>query len=326
MSRTAAAPHIVEFLRAANPCVIASNRPDGQPVSVATWYLLEDDGRILVNMDGGRRRLSYLRDDPRVTLTVLAGADWYTHVSVQGRIVEISVRCRPGRHRPDLHPLHRQRLPDPGSRAGQRLDRHRLLARVAHQGTLTARRSMNWRDTDLTRRLGIRLPIVQAPMAGGWTPPALVAAVSEAGGLGSLAGAMLTPDELREQIRAIRALTGKPFAVNLFAPLPAPSERGLDRVGALTGVPAPDADGRPATLRRPTVGRHRRAGSGPQLHLRHPPVGRLRRLHHRHRDDGRRGGGAGRAGVDAVVAQGFEAGGHRGTFLAPLTGGGSRSP
>lgn len=90
MSRQPLPPHIIEFLRAANPSVIASNRPDGQPVSVATWYLLEDDGRILVNMDGGRRRLSYLRDDPRVTLTVLAGADWYTHVSVQGRMTELS--------------------------------------------------------------------------------------------------------------------------------------------------------------------------------------------------------------------------------------------
>ena len=46
---------------AANPCVIASNRPDGQPVSVATWYLLEDDGRILVNMDAAGAGCSYLR-------------------------------------------------------------------------------------------------------------------------------------------------------------------------------------------------------------------------------------------------------------------------
>jgi PPOX class probable F420-dependent enzyme len=89
MPTTSLPPHVIEFLRAANPCVIASNRPDGQPVSVATWYLLEDDGRILVNMDAGRRRLSYLREDPRVTLTVLAGADWYTHVSVQGRMTQI---------------------------------------------------------------------------------------------------------------------------------------------------------------------------------------------------------------------------------------------
>jgi len=71
-----------------NPAVIASNRPDGQPVSVATWYLWQD-GRVLVNMDQGRKRLEYLRADPRVTLTVLADGDWYTHVSLQGRVVEL---------------------------------------------------------------------------------------------------------------------------------------------------------------------------------------------------------------------------------------------
>jgi PPOX class probable F420-dependent enzyme len=76
-------PHIVDFLRGPNPAVIASNRPDGQPVSVATWYLLEDDRHILVNMDASRKRLEYLQQDPRVSLTVL-GSDWYQHVSVQG--------------------------------------------------------------------------------------------------------------------------------------------------------------------------------------------------------------------------------------------------
>ncbi len=68
------------------PAVIASVRPDGQPVSVATWYLM-DGNDVLVNMDAGRRRLAYLRADPRVSLTVLDGVDWYTHVSLQGRIV-----------------------------------------------------------------------------------------------------------------------------------------------------------------------------------------------------------------------------------------------
>ncbi|MFH4410293.1 pyridoxamine 5'-phosphate oxidase family protein, partial [Acinetobacter baumannii] len=68
--------------------MIASARPDGQPVSVATWYLREPDGRILVNMDETRRRVAYLREDPRVTLTVLDGDNWYTHLSVQGRVVE----------------------------------------------------------------------------------------------------------------------------------------------------------------------------------------------------------------------------------------------
>lgn len=56
--------------------------------SVATWYLLEDDGRILVNMDGGRKRLAYMRHEPRVSLTVLNEGAWGTHVSMQGRITE----------------------------------------------------------------------------------------------------------------------------------------------------------------------------------------------------------------------------------------------
>lgn len=59
-----------------------------QPVSVATWYLLDDD-RFLVSMDEGRRRLDYLRKDARVSLTVLDEAGWHTHISVQGRIGEM---------------------------------------------------------------------------------------------------------------------------------------------------------------------------------------------------------------------------------------------
>ena len=69
-----------------NPAVITTVRPDGQPVSVATWYLWEN-GRVLVNMDEGRRRLAYLRADPRVSLSALDEAGWYSHVSVQGRVV-----------------------------------------------------------------------------------------------------------------------------------------------------------------------------------------------------------------------------------------------
>jgi PPOX class probable F420-dependent enzyme len=71
-----------------NPAVIAVVRPDGQPISVATWYLVEDDGRILVNMDGGRKRNDYMRQEPRVSLTALQEGAWYTHVTVQGRITE----------------------------------------------------------------------------------------------------------------------------------------------------------------------------------------------------------------------------------------------
>ncbi|HET6624840.1 MAG TPA: PPOX class F420-dependent oxidoreductase [Nocardioidaceae bacterium] len=77
-----------ELLTKPNPAVISTVRPDGQPVSVATWYLLEGD-RLLVNMDEGRRRLDYLRQDPRVSLTVLDEAGWHTHVSLQGRVTEM---------------------------------------------------------------------------------------------------------------------------------------------------------------------------------------------------------------------------------------------
>ena len=73
--------------------------------------------------------------------------------------------------------------------------------------------------TRLSALLGTRYPIVQAPMAGGLTTPELVAAVSEAGALGSLAGAMLAPEELEQSIARIRTLTDRPFAVNLFAEL-----------------------------------------------------------------------------------------------------------
>jgi PPOX class probable F420-dependent enzyme len=78
-----------ELLARPNPAVITTLRPDGQPVSVATWYLMDGD-RVLVNMDEGRKRLDYLRNDPRVSLTALAEGDWYTHVSLQGRVVEMS--------------------------------------------------------------------------------------------------------------------------------------------------------------------------------------------------------------------------------------------
>jgi PPOX class probable F420-dependent enzyme len=80
---------VVSFLRKPNHAVIATVRPDGQPVSVPTWYLYED-GRVLVNMDEGRRRLDYLRQDPRVSLSVMDPDNWITHVSLQGRVVDMA--------------------------------------------------------------------------------------------------------------------------------------------------------------------------------------------------------------------------------------------
>lgn len=75
---------VAELLTRPNHATITSLRASGQPVSVPTWYLYEN-GRILVNMDEGRKRLEYLRNDPRVALSAMDPEDWVTHVSIQGR-------------------------------------------------------------------------------------------------------------------------------------------------------------------------------------------------------------------------------------------------
>lgn len=107
------------MMKKPNPAVITTLRSDGQPVSTATWYLW-DDGRILVNMDEGRKRLGHLRDDPRVTLTVLDKDGWYTHLSVIGHIADI----RDDKDLTDIDRLARQYT---GKPYGQR-DRDRVSA------------------------------------------------------------------------------------------------------------------------------------------------------------------------------------------------------
>lgn len=79
---------VVDLLRRPNPAVMATVDLQGRPVTVATWYLLEDDGRVLLNLDASRVRLAHLRENPNVSLTALA-ENWYTHVSVQGHVVEV---------------------------------------------------------------------------------------------------------------------------------------------------------------------------------------------------------------------------------------------
>lgn len=79
-------------------------------------------------------------------------------------------------------------------------------------------------------RFGLDHALIQAPMAGGATTPELVAAVSNAGALGSLAGALLPPGELRQAIQAVRARTRRPFAVNLFVqPVPRPESAQVEQ-------------------------------------------------------------------------------------------------
>ncbi|TNC22006.1 PPOX class F420-dependent oxidoreductase [Mumia zhuanghuii] len=90
MSKPPLPDDAVALLKRPNPAVIATLRRDGSPVTAATWYLWEEDGRVLVNMDEGRVRLTHLRRDPRVSLTVLAEDGWTTHVTLLGRVVEIA--------------------------------------------------------------------------------------------------------------------------------------------------------------------------------------------------------------------------------------------
>ncbi len=83
------------------------------------------------------------------------------------------------------------------------------------------------------------LPIVQAPMAGGPSTPALTAAVAAAGGFGFVAAGYLSVDDLREAIATTRKLSQAPFGVNLFIP----SEPGdLEQVDAYAAALQPDVE------------------------------------------------------------------------------------
>lgn len=176
---------------------------------------------------------------------------------------------------------------------------------------------MTWRDTPLGRMLGLRLPVIQAPMAGGISTPRLAAAVCEAGGLGSIAGAMLSPDHLRSAIREVRSLTSKPYAVNLFAPLPSPSTDRVAEWSQLTGVeagappPGPAFDDQLAVVADEHV---------PVLSFTFgiPPLGDLHAFKIGTATTVAEAVALEQAGIDAVVVQGYEAGGHRGTFLGPV--------
>ena len=81
-------PEFNEYLAQPNPSVIATLDEHGRPHTAATWYLWEN-GRVLVNMDEGRKRLEHLRQEPLVSITVLGKDDWYHHVTLRGRVVSL---------------------------------------------------------------------------------------------------------------------------------------------------------------------------------------------------------------------------------------------
>jgi nitronate monooxygenase len=186
------------------------------------------------------------------------------------------------------------------------------------------------RRTALTELLGLEHAVIQAPMAGAATPE-LAAAVSGAGALGSLGSAALAPDELVGQARAVRDATDRPFNVNFFCHRPpelddSDAARARERFGALCrefGLGQPpepfvppiafDGERLAALLEiRPAVA---------SFHFGLPEEGALEAI---------RGAGCrvlssattvaeaeqlAERGADGVIAQGAEAGGHRGSFL-----------
>lgn len=186
-------------------------------------------------------------------------------------------------------------------------------------------------ETCLTRKLNIKYPIFQAPMAGGPTTPELVAAVSNAGGLGNLGAGYLTPEQLRNAIDKIRELTDRSFGVNLFV-FEQPEESEGDTIEEMSdylnfyrnelgipqnpllqkysesfeeqiqvvleervpvfsftfGIPSPDVIQSMKQRGTFVIGTATTVNEAIQLEA---------------------------SGADAIVAQGSEAGGHRGTFL-----------
>lgn len=91
---------------------------------------------------------------------------------------------------------------------------------------------------ELMKRFDLKLPLILAPMAGGPSTPALAAAVCNAGGLGSLGCAYLDPAMITQEIQKTRELTKRPFAVNLFVPAEEPvlDEMALHRALKATKI------------------------------------------------------------------------------------------
>lgn len=179
---------------------------------------------------------------------------------------------------------------------------------------------------------GVELPIIQAPMAS-VQGSALAVAVSNAGGLGSLPGAMLGPETLRQELAAIRAQTARPFNVNFFCHTPPdPSEErqtawrallapyyeelGIDMHTIAEGAGrAPFSDEVADVLDefRPAVVSFHFGLPSPELLARVRSWGSKVLSSATTVDEAR---WLEARGVDAIIAQGLEAGGHRGMFLS----------
>lgn len=193
------------------------------------------------------------------------------------------------------------------------------------------------RDRRIEQLLGLDIPIIQAPMAGA-QGSAMAIAVAEAGGLGSLPAALLSPEQLRTEIGIVRQRTSRPLNVNFFChrpPEPDPDREAAwrrrlagyyDAFGIDPAAPIPSAGRAPfddafcalvEEFRPEVVSFHfglpdealvaRVKATGAKVLSSATTVAEARWLEAR--------------GVDAVIAQGYEAGGHRGIFLSEEIGG-----
>ena len=186
-------------------------------------------------------------------------------------------------------------------------------------------------ETVLMKRLKLTHPIIQAPLAGGGDTPDLVAAVGEAGGLGSVGAAYLTPPQIIEASRAVRALTARPFGVNLFAPQPAADAArdpgpALERVApffAELGLPPPSVPVSTGDSFDEKLSAAFETGASVfSFTFGILPASAIEAIKSRGMlligtaTSVEEAVALEKAGVDAVVVQGSEAGGHRGTFAA----------
>ncbi len=188
-----------------------------------------------------------------------------------------------------------------------------------------------WPDRRILDLFGIDLPIIQAPMAGSSTPE-MAAAVSAAGGLGSMPAAMLSPDQLREAVGTIRAATNRAFNLNFFCHQPPADDPARDLAWRAALAPYYDELGLDPGAIPSGAGRapfndaycevvEETAPAVVSFHFGLPSASLVERV---------KVAGAkviasattvaeavwlAERGCDAIIAMGSEAGGHRGSFL-----------
>jgi nitronate monooxygenase len=184
---------------------------------------------------------------------------------------------------------------------------------------------------NLRKLLGTELPIIQAPMAGVQLG-ALAAAVSNAGGLGSLPCAMLSPDGMRKELSAVRTASPKPLNVNFFCHVPPPADAARESAWRAALAPyfrefgidpasIPSGPGRTPFSAEAIDVLEEFKPEVVSFHFGLPPpelLARVKRMGAKVLSSATtvdEGLWLEAHGADAVIAQGLEAGGHRGIFL-----------